>query len=127
MSGMPAWLAALQNTQPDDNAVTAECSRKKKKYAGWPPGHVRKDSSRAELVVTVTLGVQLKQLSTLISATQSHPGAGGIASCSSFLTKEEENSGGTPCEREPAPIFKGPDLVGGTPGGPQTEQNRCSL
>lgn len=34
MSGMPGWLAALQNTWPDDNTVTAECVRKKIKLHG---------------------------------------------------------------------------------------------
>lgn len=40
MTGMPGWLAASQNTWPDDNMVTAECLRKKEKKRKNPTGRL---------------------------------------------------------------------------------------
>lgn len=64
MKGMPSWQAALHNTWPDENTVTAECIGEKNKLHGWLPGHISKDFSITELMVTVMLGVGLKWVCT---------------------------------------------------------------
>lgn len=67
MKGMPSWQAALQNTWPDDNTVTAECIGEKLNHVD-----AYQDFSITELLLSFMLRVDLKGECTFDANTDSY-------------------------------------------------------